>query len=185
MDFIKGAVCQTYSNTSNSKKKKCTSIIFIAIYIFMFLDSSISARLLNFSMWAYINKSHFIFSHIMKISAKLHYILPPINKFEVCNVLLFIVCTYVILYFIHKSSNNKIPYYYVLYDIQLEMPRLIAFLTVFYYLYFRYPLPNYIFPFSLPTICTTIALISDIRTIAGCENEKANQKVNHKLIDLP
>ena len=185
MDFIKDVVCKTYSNASNSKKKKCILIIFVAIYIFMLLDSSISASLLNFSIWAYINKSHFIFSHIIKISAKLHYILPPIDKLAVYNFLSFMAFIYVICH-IQPRTNSQAKFYPIICDIRLTIPRYIAILSIFYYLYFRYPLPHYIihiFPisFSLPTICTTISLISDIHTIAEYESKLANidlQKIN-------
>lgn len=185
MNFIKDVVCKTYSNASSSKKKKCILIIYVIIYTFMFLDSSISASLLNFSIWAYINRSHFIFSRIIKISAKLHYILPPVDKFAIYNFLSFMAFIYVI-YHIQPSTNSQMKFYPILCDIRLTIPNFIATLSIFYYLYFRYPLPHYIIhvfpiPFSPPTMCTTISLISDIHTIAEYERKLAEinlQKIN-------
>lgn len=175
-DVIKDFTHKTNFNIHNiqsSKGKRLIFYIFIAVYIFMLLDSPLSTSLLNFSIWTYINKSLFVYNNIIKINATLHYIFVPKDKITVSNLLLFLSIIYLISVF--KILFKKYTIFFsLLCDIELSLPRIIAIISVFYCLYFCDSLSTLSFP--LPTICTTIALISDIFAIVKykIELEKKN-----------
>lgn len=184
-DGIKDFTHKTNSNIHNiqsNKGKRLIFYIFIVVYIFMLLDSPLSTSLFNFSIWTYINKSLFISNNIIKINATLHYIFVPKDKITVSSFLLFLSIIYLILSVFKSLFKKYIIFFSLLCDIELSLPRIIAIISVFYCLYFCNSLSTLSFP--LPTICTTIALISDIFTIAKykIELEKKNlQKIKKEL----
>lgn len=180
MDFVKDVIKDVIKDIQNNKGKRLIFYIFIAVYIFMLLDSPLSTSLFNFSIWTYINKSLFISNNIIKINAILHYIFVPKDKIAVSNFLLFLSIMYLIISVFKNLFKKYTIFFSLLYDIELSLPRIIAIVSVFYCLYFCDSLST--LSFLLPTICTTIALISNIYTIAKykIELKKKNLQIIKK-----